>query len=123
MYTDVQKVRLELKGVDSALVPDSSETAFSLGTAISKACAIVDAYLGTNWTVPTPVPELVAQVATDLSVGLVLEWLYSEGVEASVGVWESKIKRAKELLEKIADGRIEAGLQPKTEDVGGVWVA
>lgn len=123
MYTDVQKVRRELKGVDSSLVPDSSETEFSLGTAISKACAIIDAYLGANWIVPSPVPELVAQVATDLSVGLVLEWLYSEGVEASVGVWESKIKRAKDLLEKMADGRIEAGLLSKTEDAGGVWVA
>lgn len=123
MYTDVQKVRRELKGVDSDLVPDSSETAFSLGTAIAKACAIINAYLGANWTVPTPVPELITQVATDLSVGLVLEWLYSEGVEASAGVWESKIKRAKELLEKMADGRIEADLLPKTQDVGGVWVA
>ena len=123
MYTDVQKVRRELKGVDSSLVPDSSETEFSLGTAISKAWAIIDAYLGANWIVPSPVPELVAQVATDLSVGLVLEWLYSEGVEASVGVWESKIKQAKDLLEKMADGRIEAGLLSKTEDAGGVWVA
>jgi phage gp36-like protein len=123
MYTTAEKVRRELKGVDSILVPDTSDTAFSLDTAITKACAIVDAYLGTNWTVPDPVPELVSQAATDLSTGFVLEWLYSEGIEASASVWETRIRRAKDLLEKMADGRIEAGLEPKTEDAGGVWVA
>jgi phage gp36-like protein len=122
MYTDVQKVRLELKGVDSSIVPDNSDDVFSLVTAITKACAIVDAYIGVNWSVPESVPDLVCQAATDLSVGFVLEWLYSEGVEASVGVWESKIRNVKDMLEKIANGRIEAGLLPKSDDVGGVWV-
>lgn len=122
MYTDIQKVRLQLKGVDSSLVPDTSDDAFSLETAISKARAIIDAYLGSRWIVPEPVPELVSQTATDLSVGFVLEWIYSEGVDSSVLPWETRFKRAKDTLEKIADGRIDAGLQPKTEDDGGVWI-
>lgn len=123
MYTDVQKVRLELKGVDSSVVPDTSDDVFSLETAVKKACAIVDAYIGIGWIVPEPVPELICQATTDLSAGFVLEWLYSEGVDSSTAVWETRMKRAKEMLEKIADGRIEAGLFPKTDDVGGVWIA
>lgn len=123
MYTTKEKVRAELKGVDTVLVPDTSEDGFSLETAITKASAIVDAYLGASWTVPEPTPEIVASACTDLATGLVLEWLYSEGAEGYPPVYETRIRRAKDLLEKMADGRIEAGLASKSESTGGVWVA
>lgn len=123
MYTTKEKVRAELKGVDSVLVPDTSEDGFSLETAITKASAIVDAYLGASWSVPEPTPEIVASACTDLATGLVLEWLYSEGTEGYPPIYESRIKRAKDLLEKMADGRIEAGLTSRSSSTGGVWVA
>ena len=123
MYTTVEKVRTELKGVDSVLVPDSSETGFSLEVAIAKASAIVDAYVGGNWTVPSPAPEIIVQTCTDLTCGLVLEWLYSEGCDTYPPVYEARIKRAKDMLERIADGRVEAGLEKRNGYSGGVWVA
>ena len=76
MYTTISDVRKSLKGIDSVVVPDNSEAEFSVTHAITKADRIIDANLTETFTITEPVPDLVAELSTELAVSLVRVLVY-----------------------------------------------
>ncbi|HOO96960.1 MAG TPA: DUF1320 family protein [Caldisericia bacterium] len=121
MYTDITQVRKTLKGIDSSIIPNSSETEFSIDYAITKAGRIIDAHLGDQFEMPQPAPEAIVEIATELSASFCLEYLYSEENGGFFETAHRKYRRAVELLTDIRNGKSSIGLEAKP-DWEGLWV-
>ncbi len=121
MYTTILDVRKSLKGIDSSVVPDQSETEFSVEHAITKADRIIDANLSETFIITEPVPDLINELSTELAVSLILEFLYSEENGGFFETANRKYKRCLETLKGIVGGTIESGLTKK-ETWGELWI-
>jgi phage gp36-like protein len=83
----------------------SSITDEDIQLAINKAEAYVNGSLGGVFRVPfNPVPQLIEDVTTDLSIFFLSESLYSSSQPNLDEYQVNRLKRAKEMLEEIAKG-------------------
>ena len=122
MYTTIIEVRKSLKGVDSSIIPDTSDVAFSIEQAIKKGDRIVTAYLAETFVIPDSPPELIAEISTELAVSFCLEFLYSEENGGYYETARRKYERALKLLEGIVEGTVESGLERQVS-WGELWVS
>ncbi len=121
MYTTIQEVRKSLKGIDSAIIPDTGEDEFSVEFSIEKADRIINAHLSETFTIPESPPDLITEISVELSASFCLEFLYSEENGGYFETAHRKYKRAMELLTGISKGTVESGLEKKS-GWGELWV-
>lgn len=123
MHTTAENVRKALKGVDSSVIPDSSEDGFSIDLAISKASRLADVVLSGYFTVPEATPPIIEEITTDLAVAFCLDWIYMEENSGYCQAAHNKYKRSLDLLKDIRDGKMDAGLMKKEAFNSGLWVS
>ncbi|AYP68719.1 hypothetical protein BpsS36_00013 [Bacillus phage vB_BpsS-36] len=109
-YTSPTEVKNIMRKLPSSIQDDSIEFH------CEKASSLIDSLLGEVYVTPfEPVPAIIKHMSTDLAVFFLAEDLYSSSSPNMDEYHQKRYDRVMEQVEKIVEGNMSIGVEPKVK--------